>query len=84
MPISQKTMLELYGQLRDLADLGETLERLMRQPDMLTKRRLQQAAINEAALTLALAVQRRADLALTAILSEDDDITANPLTGRLQ
>lgn len=84
MPISQETVLSLYGELRELAELGENLERLMRQPDLITSKKLQQAAINKAALELALATQRRADLALNALLSEDDTLEANPLTGRLK
>lgn len=84
MPISQETVLSLYGELRDLADLGEKLERLMRQPDLITPRKLQQANVNKAALELALAVQRRADLALNTILGQDDALQANPLTGRLE
>lgn len=84
MPISQETVLTLYGEIRDLADLAEKLERLMRQPDMITPRKQQQAAINAAALDLAIAVQRRADLALNTILGQDDSLQANPLTGRLE
>lgn len=84
MPISQTTILEAYGHLCDLADLGEKLEGLIRQPDMLKKRTALKIEIAQLTMELAQAVQHRQKLALQLILRDEPTIKANPLTGRLR
>lgn len=83
MPISQKTMLTIYGELCDLAEMGEKLAQMIAQGDLLMKSSAKRKAVEQAALVLALAAQRRQINALALILTDEPAINANPLTGRI-
>ncbi len=83
MPISQTTLLLMYGDLCDLSDMGEKLAQMIAQGDLLKKPKQRQVDIERLALELALAVQRRQRQAISHMLGDEPDMSIDPLTGRV-
>lgn len=83
MPISQKTVLAIYGELCDLADMAEKLRNLAAQGDLFTAPRVRRLEVEADMRKLLLRVDTAQRNALAAILHDEPDTEVNPLTGRL-
>lgn len=84
MPISQKTVLIIYGLLAELAEASEkTLGRLT-QPDLLEERPTGLPDALEGIRGLNLRAQKAQREAIAAIMGDDAGISVNPITGKLE
>lgn len=83
MPISQATILAIYGDLCDLVEKVETLHNQMTQPDLFTKRSDRNAAMHKGLQAIFEAAKASQRDAINHMMADDPEIEVNPLTGRL-
>jgi hypothetical protein len=83
MPISQKTILALYGDLCDLAEKLETLANQATQPGLFDDDHDRDRAVIEGVLALDRTAKDIQRMAIGHIMLEAPEYEVNPVTGRL-
>lgn len=83
MPISQKTVLFMYGELCTLADQAERLHLREAQLDLFTDAKKDALVLRSLIRLFLLDVQRVRQQALDQMLEDEPGLDANPLTGRI-
>jgi len=83
MPISQATILAIYGDLCDLCEKIETLSFQAHQPDLFSTPSERRAAVYKHVRELNLAAKAIQRDALAHMMADQPDLDANPITGRI-
>jgi len=83
MPISQKTILSIYGDLLILVTGIENLRELYLQPDLLIEPPEREIVFGTALAALADRARDASKAALETIMEEAPDLSVNPLTGAI-
>jgi hypothetical protein len=83
MPISQETILLIYGDLVDLVEKIETLAGQASQPDLFTTPGQRRAAVYKSLAALNRAAKDVHRQAIAHLLADGPEYEVNPLTGRL-
>jgi len=83
MPISQATILAIYGDLCDLVEKIETLANQGTQPGLFDGPGSREGAIIEGVLALHRSAKEAQVTAIAHMMADDSEIQPNPLTGRL-
>lgn len=83
MPISQKTILAIYGDLCDLVEKIETLASQATQLELFPDVSSREEHLRLQALNLHVAAKSAQEDAIRAILGEAPELEVNPLTGRV-
>lgn len=83
MPISQKTILAIYGNLCELADACEVSLQALLQPDLLDPSSGGPAKAETIVRDLRQRAYDAQREAISAMLADDPTISVNPLTGHL-
>ena len=82
MPISQKTILAIYGDLCDLVEKIETLANQATQLELFPDTSSREEALRLTAVNLHASAKAAQEDAIRAILGEAPEIEINPITGR--
>lgn len=84
MPISQQTMLALYGRLADIADASSRMLKQCTQGDLLTPKQQPVLTPLECLAALDGYIGSMQKHAIEDLLSDDREIEINPITGRVE
>lgn len=83
MPISQATILAVYGDLCDLVEKVETLSMQALEADLFTAQADREKAVAEGIKALRLAAIDAQKTAIAHIMAEAPEYSVHPLTGRI-
>lgn len=83
MPITQATILAIYGDLCDLAEKLETLANQATQPELFPAEGTREGALIQGILSIDQAAKEAQRQAIEHMMRDDRKIRPNPLTGRL-
>lgn len=83
MPISQATILAIYGDLCDLVEKLETLENQLNQPGLWPELTAQEGRFTDLVESVVRAGKDAQRQAIVHIMADDRTIVPNPITGRL-
>jgi hypothetical protein len=83
MPISQATILAIYGDLVDLVEKIETLRMQAFEPDLFSDRWTRQEAVYKGIKHLRQVSHEIQKQAIEHILADEPGLAVNPITGRI-
>lgn len=83
MPISQETILAIYGDLCDLVEKIETLHDQAFEPDLFTTHTGRWAVVLDEIKALRASSHDAQQQAIAHMMHDDREIRPNPITGRL-
>jgi hypothetical protein len=83
MPISQATILAIYGDLCDIVEKVETLANQATQLELFPDVSSREEALRLTAVNLFASAKEAQRQAIAHMMADDSEIVANPITGRL-